>query len=129
MVSTNAPCGNFISIGSIEPQFYALLRNLAGLTEPDFDAQMDRKAWPALKQKLVDVFKTKTRERVVQDHGRHRRLLRAGPDHGRSAAAPAHGGPKGFRHAARRNPARARPALFAHRVGYPRIRQKRTSLK
>ena len=55
-------CGNFISIGSIEPQFYALLRDLAGLNEPDFDAQMERKAWPGLKQKLVDVFKTKTRE-------------------------------------------------------------------
>jgi len=55
-------CGNFISIGSIEPQFYALLRELAGLTDASFDAQMDRKAWPSLKQKLVEVFKTKTRE-------------------------------------------------------------------
>ena len=55
-------CGKFISIGSIEPQFYALLRQLAGLTDAGFDAQMDRKAWPALKQKLVEVFKTKTRE-------------------------------------------------------------------
>src|SRR4051794_4984839 len=55
-------CGNFISIGSIEPQFYALLRQLAGLSDASFDAQMDSKAWPALKQKLVEVFKTKTRE-------------------------------------------------------------------
>jgi alpha-methylacyl-CoA racemase len=55
-------CGNFVSIGSIEPQFYALLRQLAGLTDAGFDAQMDRKAWPALKQKLIDVFKTRTRE-------------------------------------------------------------------
>src|SRR6266849_7876980 len=55
-------CGRFISIGSIEPQFYALLRQHAGLSSADFDAQMDRKAWPALKQKLVDVFKTKTRD-------------------------------------------------------------------
>jgi alpha-methylacyl-CoA racemase len=55
-------CGHFISIGSIEPQFYALLRKLAGLTDADFEAQMDRKAWPGLKQKLVDMFKTKTRE-------------------------------------------------------------------
>ena len=55
-------CGNFISIGSIEPQFYALLRKHAGLTDADFDAQMDRKAWPLLKEKLTKVFKSKTRE-------------------------------------------------------------------
>ncbi len=55
-------CGNFISIGSIEPQFYALLREHAGLSETCFDAQMDRKAWPELKAKLTDVFKTKTRD-------------------------------------------------------------------
>jgi alpha-methylacyl-CoA racemase len=55
-------CGNFISIGSIEPQFYALLRQLAGLSEQAFDAQMDRASWPALRQKLVEFFKSKTRE-------------------------------------------------------------------
>src|SRR5258706_14121 len=55
-------CGNFISIGSIEPQFYALLRQHAGLSDAEFDAQMDRKAWPSLRQRLVDVFKTKTRK-------------------------------------------------------------------
>jgi alpha-methylacyl-CoA racemase len=55
-------CGNFISIGSIEPQFYALLREHAGLSEACFDAQMDRKAWPELKRKLVDTFKSKSRE-------------------------------------------------------------------
>src|SRR5204863_441338 len=54
-------CGNFISIGSIEPQFYALLRQHAELTDADFDAQMDRKAWPALKDKLTKVFKSKSR--------------------------------------------------------------------
>jgi alpha-methylacyl-CoA racemase len=55
-------CGNFISIGSIEPQFYALLRQHAGLSDADFDQQMERKAWPGLKQKLADVFKSKTRD-------------------------------------------------------------------
>ena len=55
-------CGNFISIGSIEPQFYALLREHAGLSETCFDAQMDRKAWPELKAKLTEVFKTRTRD-------------------------------------------------------------------
>ena len=55
-------CGRFISIGSIEPQFYALLREHAGLSDADFDKQMDRNAWPELKQKLVDVFKSKNRD-------------------------------------------------------------------
>ncbi len=55
-------CGNFISIGSIEPQFYALLRQHAGLSDTAFDAQMDRNAWPALKDKLEQVFKAKTRD-------------------------------------------------------------------
>jgi len=47
-------CGRFISIGSIEPQFYALLRQHAGLSDADFDRQMDRKAWPGLKEKLTE---------------------------------------------------------------------------
>ncbi|MEJ6594213.1 CaiB/BaiF CoA-transferase family protein [Parasphingorhabdus sp.] len=52
----------FVSIGSIEPQFYAELRQVAGLEEDtDFDAQMDQRQWPALKEKLTTLFKTKTR--------------------------------------------------------------------
>lgn len=54
--------GKHVSIGSIEPQFYARLRELAGLTEDrNFDAQHDPSKWPALKAKLTDLFKTKTR--------------------------------------------------------------------
>ncbi|WP_417622925.1 CaiB/BaiF CoA transferase family protein [Parasphingorhabdus sp.] len=54
--------GKFVSIGSIEPQFYAELRQVAGLSEDtDFDAQMDQRQWPALKEKLTALFKTKTR--------------------------------------------------------------------
>ena len=53
--------GKWISIGSIEPQFYAELRRLMGLTEdPDFNAQMDRSAWGPLKAKLTALFKTRT---------------------------------------------------------------------
>jgi alpha-methylacyl-CoA racemase len=55
-------CGHFISIGSIEPQFYALLRQHAGLSDQAFDAQMDREAWPTLKRKLATIFKNKTRD-------------------------------------------------------------------
>ena len=54
--------GKWVSIGSIEPQFYAILREKAGLSDPAFDAQMDKSAWPALKQKVMDVIRTKTRD-------------------------------------------------------------------
>ncbi len=54
--------GKFISIGSIEPQFYALLREKLGLTDDaDFDAQMDKAKWPALKDKLTAIFKSQPR--------------------------------------------------------------------
>ena len=52
--------GKWISIGSIEPQFYALLLEKTGITDPAFANQMDRSAWPSLKAKLADVLKTKT---------------------------------------------------------------------
>jgi alpha-methylacyl-CoA racemase len=54
--------GRAIAIGAIEPQFYAELRRLAGLKDEAFDAQMDRATWPELQQKLVAVFKTRTRD-------------------------------------------------------------------
>lgn len=54
--------GLYVSIGAIEPQFYALLLEKAGLSDPEFKAQMDRSKWPSLKQKLADVIATKTRE-------------------------------------------------------------------
>lgn len=54
--------GKWVSIGSIEPQFYALLREKAGLGDPDFDRQMDRQAWPALREDLAEVIRTKTRD-------------------------------------------------------------------
>jgi alpha-methylacyl-CoA racemase len=54
---------NFISIGSIEPQFYAELRRLTGLdADPEFDAQMDASKWPALKAKLTALFRTEPRD-------------------------------------------------------------------
>ena len=52
--------GKFIALGSIEPQFYALLRKHAGLDDPAFDAQRDPNAWPALRAKLAAVIATKT---------------------------------------------------------------------
>jgi alpha-methylacyl-CoA racemase len=54
--------GRWIAIGSIEPQFYALLLEKAGVTDPAFQAQMNRAEWPSLKAKLAAILKTKTRD-------------------------------------------------------------------
>lgn len=54
--------GKYVSVGSIEPQFYALLLEKAGLTDPQFKSQMKREEWPELTEKLAKVFKTKTRD-------------------------------------------------------------------
>jgi alpha-methylacyl-CoA racemase len=53
--------GEFVSIGAIEPQFYALLRQKTSLTEEDFDDQHNTQNWPLLKEKLAAVFRQKTR--------------------------------------------------------------------
>lgn len=55
--------GKYISIGSIEPQFYAELRARAGLSDDqEFDAQMDPRQWGPLKAKLTALFLTKSRD-------------------------------------------------------------------
>lgn len=54
--------GKFISIGAIEPQFYAELRQRCGLDGALFDEQMDAARWPLLKLRLADVFRTRTRD-------------------------------------------------------------------
>ena len=52
--------GKAICIGSIEPQFYALLVEKAQLDPERFAPQMDPSRWPELKQELTQVFQTKT---------------------------------------------------------------------
>jgi len=53
--------GKWVSLGSIEPQFYAELLKLTGLEgDPEFAKQMDSSMWPHLKTRLQDVMKQKT---------------------------------------------------------------------
>ncbi|MHB1090560.1 MAG: CaiB/BaiF CoA transferase family protein [Ilumatobacteraceae bacterium] len=53
--------GEYVSIGSIEPQFYAVLLEKTGLTnDPAFTNQMDSSQWPTLKVRLAEVMRTKT---------------------------------------------------------------------
>lgn len=58
--------GKFISIGPLEPQFYALLLKLCELDASDFEPQMDRARWPERRAKLEALFKTKTRDEWCQ---------------------------------------------------------------
>lgn len=58
--------GKYVSIGSIEPQFYALLIEKAGLSGQNLPAQHDRAQWPMMKAKLEDVFRTRTRDEWCQ---------------------------------------------------------------
>jgi alpha-methylacyl-CoA racemase len=54
--------GKYVSLGSIEPQFYAELLEKTGLDKETLPNQMDRTQWRAMKQRLTKLFKTKTRD-------------------------------------------------------------------
>nr|WP_314630612.1 CaiB/BaiF CoA-transferase family protein [uncultured Noviherbaspirillum sp.] len=54
--------GRHVSIGSIEPQFYAQLLQRTGIDDPEFSAQLDAERWPRLKARLAEVFLTRTRD-------------------------------------------------------------------
>src|SRR3546814_159500 len=54
--------GKYVSIGSIEPQFYAELLRLTGLEGEELPYQHDKTQWVALKERLAGVFKGKTRD-------------------------------------------------------------------
>ena len=49
--------GKYVAFGSIEPQFYAILREKLGLTDPAFDDQFNRGLWPALRKTIADLIK------------------------------------------------------------------------
>ena len=53
--------GKHVSVGAIEPQFYRQLLDLCGITDEHFQKQWDQGEWPALRDKLAAVFRTRTR--------------------------------------------------------------------
>jgi alpha-methylacyl-CoA racemase len=54
--------GGYMSVGAIEPQFYAELLDGLGLAGQDLPHQHDQSQWPAMKDRLAALFKTKTRD-------------------------------------------------------------------
>ena len=74
MLDTGAPfydvyeCadGEYISLGSIEPQFYAELLRITGLDQEELPKQMDRSQWPKMKEKIAETVRTKSRDQWVE---------------------------------------------------------------
>jgi len=55
--------GKYVSVGSIEPQFYAILLEKSGLGAQDgLASQHSRENWPAMQNRLHEIFKQKTRD-------------------------------------------------------------------
>lgn len=55
--------GGHVAVGAIEPQFYAALLGVLGLTgDPVFARQGDRANWPAMKTRLGEIFGSRTRD-------------------------------------------------------------------
>ncbi|WP_418320987.1 CaiB/BaiF CoA transferase family protein [Piscinibacter sakaiensis] len=55
--------GKHVAIGPLEPQFYAQLRRLCDLQDdPLLDARDDPARWPELRERLSDLFRTRSRD-------------------------------------------------------------------
>jgi alpha-methylacyl-CoA racemase len=54
--------GEYVAVGAIEPQFFAELVKRIGLADEGLPFQMDRSRWLELRQRLAEVFATKTRD-------------------------------------------------------------------
>ena len=70
MLDTGAPYydtyetadGKYVSVGSIEPQFYAELLEKLGLSDADLPAQNDMGRWPELRARFTEVFGSRDRD-------------------------------------------------------------------
>jgi alpha-methylacyl-CoA racemase len=53
--------GQWVSIGAIEPKFYANLLDALGLDPAELPDQNDESQWPAMKARFGEIFRSKTR--------------------------------------------------------------------
>ncbi|CUJ99952.1 Succinyl-CoA:(R)-benzylsuccinate CoA-transferase subunit BbsE [Ruegeria denitrificans] len=55
--------GGFVTVQCLEPKFYAQFLQKLGLSDdPEFQQQYNRTNWPALSQRLIEIFATKPRD-------------------------------------------------------------------
>lgn len=56
----------YIAVGAIEPQFFKAFVALAGLPQSDLSIQNDQSQWPAITERYITHFKTRTRDEWQQ---------------------------------------------------------------
>jgi alpha-methylacyl-CoA racemase len=54
--------GGYMAVGAMEPEFYARFLEGLGLDGEDLPDQMDAASWPAMKERVGAIFRTKTRD-------------------------------------------------------------------
>lgn len=54
--------GKYLALGAIEPQFYRELLQRCGIRDPAFDAQWEESKWPALREQMAALLRTRTRD-------------------------------------------------------------------
>lgn len=54
--------GRHLSVGCIEPQFYAAFLEGTGLAGEDLPEQWDQSGWPRLRERFAEVLRTRTRD-------------------------------------------------------------------
>lgn len=57
--------GQWVTIGSLEPQFWAVLLDKLGLTAKDMGDRADRSQWPAMRARLTEIFLSQPRDHWV----------------------------------------------------------------
>lgn len=58
--------GHFVSVGAIEPKFYAILLEALGLQDEALPAQYDEDGWPENRRRFAEAFRTRTREQWME---------------------------------------------------------------
>lgn len=65
--SYRCACGGYVSVGALEPQFYALLVDKLGLAnDDDFRNPYDASRWPRLRERLAEIFASRPRAHWVE---------------------------------------------------------------
>ena len=54
--------GKYLTLGAIEPQFYRELLERCAIRDPAFDNQWDEAQWPALRERMAALLRTRTRD-------------------------------------------------------------------